>query len=124
MANTDRKTIMVVDDMATILEHARQILKDDYKVIPCTNVDQAFDIMSKCQPDMILTDINMPGKDGYEFLSLLKSNPDYSDIPVILITAELSAETEAKGFELGADDFILKPFSTITMLKRISNHLK
>ena len=124
MSDNTEKTILVIDDMAAILEHARQILKDEYKVIPCTSAKQALDIIEKRRPDLILTDINMPDMDGYEFLSSIKSNPDYKDIPVLLITAEMTTEIETKGFELGADDFILKPFSQITMLKRIANQFR
>lgn len=120
---TIKKTIMVVDDMAAILEHARQILKDDYKLIPCMSGKQALEIIPKRRPDLVLLDVNMPEMDGFEVLSTLKADDEYKDIPVILITTELTADIESKGFESGADDFIIKPFSQISMLKRISNRL-
>lgn len=124
MANVDnRKTILVVDDMAPILEHARQILKDDYKLIPCTSAKMALDIMSKRLPDLVITDINMPELDGFELLRIIKATPDYSEIPVILITSGLTAEAELHGYELGADDFILKPFGQLAVLKKVKNQL-
>lgn len=123
MDNVDKKTVLVVDDMAAILEHAKQILKDDYKVIPCMSAKQALDVISKRKPDIVLTDINMPDMSGYDLLTSIKSNPETKDIPVLLISAEMTSEIEAKGFEMGADDFILKPFSQVTMLKRVAKQL-
>lgn len=124
MAEADtRKTILIVDDMAAILEHARQILKDEYKIIPCTSARMALDIMSKRLPDIVLTDINMPDIDGFELLKTIKSIPEYNSIPVILITTGLTAEIEAQGYELGADDFVIKPFGQVAMLKKIKNQL-
>lgn len=123
MELSDKKTILVVDDMATILEHAKQILKDDYRIIPCISAIQALDVVIKRRPDIILSDINMPEMDGFEFLSRLKENPEFKDIPVILITSEITSEMESKGFEMGAADFIIKPFTQIAMTKRITNQL-
>ena len=118
-----KKTVLVVDDMAAILEHARQILKDDYKVIPCTSAAQALEVMAKLRPDVILTDINMPDTDGFEFVASVRNNDSFKDIPVIMLTAELTADIENRGFETGADDFILKPFSQAIVLKKVSNQL-
>lgn len=124
MDNQTMKTIMIVDDMTPILEHAKQILKDSYKLIPCTGGKQAFDIMAKRKPDLILLDVNMPDMDGFEVLTKIKADDELGSVPVILITTELTADIESKGFELGADDFIIKPFSQITMLKRIDAQLR
>lgn len=123
MDTGDKKTVVVVDDMAAILEHAKQILKDDYKVIPCMSAKQALEVIDKRKPDIVLTDINMPDMDGFELLSAIRSNPETKDIPVLFISAEMTSDIEAKGFELGVDDFILKPFSQVTMLKRMANQL-
>lgn len=119
----NRKTILVVDDMAAILEHARQILKDDYKIIPCTSAKMALEIMSKRLPDLIMSDINMPDMDGYEFLKVIRAAKEYKDIPVILITTGLTAETENLGYECGANDFVLKPFAQTSMLKKVKDQL-
>lgn len=119
-----KKTIIFVDDMTAILEHAKQILKEDYNVIPCTGASQALDIASKRRPDLFITDINMPDTDGYELLKKVRGSAELSDIPVILVTSEITADIENKGFEMGADDFLLKPFSQTSMLKRISMQMK
>ncbi len=117
---TEKKLILVIDDMAAILEHARQMLKDEYNVIPCISARKALEVMEKRKPDLILVDINMPEMDGFEFITLIKADERYKDIKVMMITAEITAQTEAKGYELGADGFILKPFSQTVMLKKIT----
>lgn len=120
MDSSERKTIVVVDDMTTILEHAKMILKESYRVVPCTSGAQALEIINKIHPNLVLVDVNMPEMDGFEVLSSIKSNPATADLNVILITTELSSDIEERGFELGADDFIIKPFAQTSMLKRIS----
>lgn len=124
MDNNDKKTVLIVDDMTTILEHAKVILKDDYKLIPCTGGRQALDIISKRKPDVILLDVNMPEMEGFEVLQEVKRMPEMQDVPVIMITTEITNDIEAKGFELGASDFIIKPFSQVVMLKRIAMQLE
>lgn len=124
MAETNnRRTILIVDDMAAILEHARQILKDKYNVLPCTSAKLALDVMKKRIPDLIMSDINMPDMDGYELLQQVRSTPQLKDIPVILVTSGITAEIEAKGYELGADDFVLKPLGQFAVNKKIRDQL-
>ena len=119
-----RKIILVIDDMAAILEHAKQLLKGEYSVIPCISAKQALDIMDKRIPDLILVDINMPEMDGFDFIRQVKSDERFSDVHVMMITAEITSQIESKGYELGAENFILKPFSQPVMLKKISECLK
>lgn len=117
MENTEKKTVLVIDDMSTILEHAKQILKDSYKLIPSTGGRQALDIISKRKPDIIMLDINMPDMGGFEVLSALKADESTAAIPVVLMSTEISGDTESRGYELGAADFIIKPFSQSAVLK-------
>ena len=119
-----RKTVLVIDDMAAILEHAKQLLKGEYSVIPCISAKQALDIMDKRIPDLILVDINMPEMDGFDFIRQVKSDERFSDVHVMMITAEITSQIESKGYELGAENFILNPFSQLVMLKKISECLK
>ncbi len=118
-----KKTILIIDDMAAILEHARQLLKEEYKVIPCLGAAQAFDVMNKIKPDLILVDINMPDIDGYEFTGRVKGDDNLKNIPVLMVTAEITADIETKGFEYGADDFVLKPFTQSILLRKLRNHI-
>jgi putative two-component system response regulator len=119
-----RKTIMVIDDMAAILEHAKQLLKDEYSVIPCISAKQALEIMDKRKPDLILVDINMPEMDGFDFIRRIKSDERFSDVHVMMITAEITSQIESKGYELGAENFVLKPFSQPVMIRKITECLK
>lgn len=119
-----RKTIMVIDDMAAILEHAKQLLKDEYSVIPCISAKQALEIMDKRKPDLILVDINMPEMDGFDFVRRIKSDERFSDVHVMMITAEITSQIESKGYELGAENFVLKPFSQPVMIRKITECLK
>lgn len=119
-----RKTIMVIDDMAAILEHAKQLLKDEYSVIPCISAKQALEIMDKRKPDLILVDINMPEMDGFDFIRRIKSDERFSDVHVMMITAEITSQIESKGYELGAENFVLKPFSQPVMVRKITECLK
>ena len=118
-----RKTILVIDDMAAILEHAKQLLKEKYSVIPCTSAKQALEIIEKRKPDLILVDINMPEMDGFDFIRKIKEDERYSDIHVMMITAEITSQTESKGYELGAENFVLKPFAQHVMMKKIEDCL-
>ncbi len=119
-----RKTILVIDDMAAILEHAKQLLKDEYSVIPCISAKQALEIMDKRKPDLILVDINMPEMDGFDFIRRIKSDERFSDVHVMMITAEITSQIESKGYELGAENFVLKPFSQPVMIRKITECLK
>ena len=121
---SDKKTILIIDDMATILEHAKQILKDSYRVIPCTNGQQGLEIFDKMKPDLVLVDINMPDMDGFQVLSEIRSRSEGRKVPVIMMTTGLTNEIESEGFRAGVDDFLIKPFSQPAVLKRVSMQLE
>lgn len=113
------KHILIVDDSKTNLIMARQELKEEYEVTPVISGEQALQFLQKRIPDLILLDINMPVMDGKETLSKIKSNPSWKDIPVIFLTSDESAETEAECLRLGAEDYIRKPFVSKVMRSRI-----
>jgi putative two-component system response regulator len=117
------KTIFVVDDSDTNLVKAEEALEAKYRVMTMPSAAKMFVVLEKLKPDLILLDIEMPNENGFVALQRLKSNNAYSDIPVIFLTGYTDAEIEAKGFELGAIDFISKPFSTHVLLNRIKTHL-
>ncbi len=120
MGEENLKTILVVDDMAAILEHAKQLLKNSYNVIPCISADQALGVLERKIPDIIMADVNMPGTDGFEFLKKVREDDRLKDIKVLMTTAEITSEIESRGYELGADGFILKPFNQAVMLRKLS----
>ena len=117
------KTIFVVDDNNVNLLSADEALTDDYNVFTMQSASKMFELFNHIIPDLILLDILMPEMDGFEALKLLKSNRAYMDIPVIFLTSRNDSATESLGLEMGAVDFMFKPFSRPVLLNRIKTHL-
>jgi len=116
------KTVFVVDDNDTNLSVARDALREYYRVMTMPSAAKMFSMIEKVTPDLILLDIEMPEMDGFKALELLKSNNELSGIPVMLLTAMTDSEVEVRGFQLGAVDFITKPFSAPVLTNRIRTH--
>ena len=120
-----KQTILIVDDVAMNIKVLGDALKTDYTVRFATNGEKALEMaMSSSPPDLILLDIMMPGMDGYEVCRQLKAEKQTWSIPVIFITAMSQEEDETKGLELGAIDYITKPFSLPIVKVRIKTHLE
>jgi len=117
------KTIFVVDDSDTNLSMAEAVLEDQYRVMTMPSAQKMFALLEKVIPDLILLDIEMPVMDGFDALKRLKSDSSWIGIPVMFLTGRNDAEVEARGFEMGAIDFITKPFSAPVLLNRIKTHL-
>ena len=116
--------ILLVDDEPMNLHLLIESLKDSYELLVATNGPEALKIArSGPTPDLILLDVMMPEIDGYEVISRLKHDDDTGEIPVMFITALSEAENEAKGLELGAVDYITKPFNLRITKARIKTHL-
>ncbi|MCR5742177.1 MAG: diguanylate cyclase [Lachnospiraceae bacterium] len=118
------KHILVVDDNKTNLAAAKAALADIYKVTPVLSGVQALKFMENNTPDLILLDINMPEMDGFEVLSMIQEKHSDKSIPVIFLTADNDAATENRCLELGALDFIAKPFVPNVMRARIARILE
>src|SRR5215472_19264163 len=125
MADGDeKKTILLVDDAPANIQIAREILKDIYKTRIATSGAKALELVKVAPaPDLILLDVNMPEMDGYEVCTRLKADPVTHDIPVIFLTAMTEVRDETKGFDVGAVDYIHKPFSPPVVLARVQTHL-
>jgi putative two-component system response regulator len=117
------KTIFVVDDSDTNLSMAEAALEVQYRVMTLPSAAKMFALLEKMIPDLILLDIEMPDMDGFDALRKLKAESTWVDIPVIFLTGRNDAEVEVLGFELGAVDFVTKPFSAPVLLNRIKTHL-
>lgn len=118
----ERATVLVVDDTPEILALLNALLKDEYHIELAGSGEKALEIaQSDTPPDLILLDVVMPGMDGYEVCRILQQNHKTRDIPVIFLTAKSDAEDEAKGFNLGAVDYIAKPISLPIVLARVRN---
>ncbi|MBT3231985.1 MAG: hybrid sensor histidine kinase/response regulator [Calditrichaeota bacterium] len=119
-----KSTILVVDDEPANIHVLMGTLKNDYAILAATNGQKALEFAARTPtPDLILLDIMMPEMDGYEVCRRLKENPDTSDIPVIFITAMTEIENKTKGFELGAVDYITKPFDPREVEIRVRTHI-
>ncbi len=125
--NESEIKILVVDDVEVNLIILEEIIKNmGYEALLAQSVKEALEIISGSEvlPRVILSDISMPETDGFTFCSMLKSDPYTKDIPVIFISAMDTASDLSKGFELGAVDYIPKPFEKTEVEMRISTHLK
>jgi len=120
----DRFRLLIVDDTPANLSMLNEILRGEYAISVAAGGAAALDILaSSLDLDLILLDVMMPDIDGYEVCRRAKADPRRRDIPVIFVTALGSPEDEARGFELGAVDYITKPFSPPTVLSRVRTHL-
>jgi putative two-component system response regulator len=119
-----RQRILVVDDTPSNISILGEVLSSRYEIVVATNgldaIDTAF---SSPPPDLILLDIMMPGMDGYQVCARLKESPVTRQIPVIFVTARDDVADEARGFALGAVDYITKPISTAIVQARVATHL-
>ncbi|MBF0422430.1 MAG: hybrid sensor histidine kinase/response regulator [Magnetococcales bacterium] len=121
---TKSAKLLVVDDVPANIKILVQSLHSKYRIIVATDGLSALELALSEKPDLILLDIMMPGMDGYEVCRRMKVNEQVRDIPVIFITAKDDEEDEAKGLELGAVDYITKPFSIPIVLARVKTHLR
>jgi len=117
-----QKTIFVVDDNDVNLAIAKEVLKEQYRVLTIHSAIKMFALLEKVTPDLILLDIEMPEMNGFEALKRLKASAQ-AEIPVMFLTGTADASVEANGFEMGVIDFIIKPFSPPVLLNRIKTHL-
>ncbi|SPF52542.1 Response regulator receiver modulated metal dependent phosphohydrolase [Candidatus Desulfosporosinus infrequens] len=122
---SQKQSVLIVDDTPESIHILMNMLKDQYIVLVAINGERALKIATMDPPpDLILLDIIMPNMDGYEVCARLKANSKTANIPVLFVTALTSDENEAKGLELGALDYITKPFNPTFVKARVKNHLE
>jgi sigma-B regulation protein RsbU (phosphoserine phosphatase) len=125
LAPSTQKLILIVDDTPTNIGVISGALKDSYKTKIATNGQKALALAgAEEKPDLILLDILMPEMDGYEVCTRLKADPATRDIPVIFLTGQTGAEDETRGFEVGAVDYVHKPFSPAVVKARVRSHIQ
>lgn len=118
-----KPTIIIADDNEEILDFIAEDLQDIYTTIKATNGKEVLDLLTENAVHLIVSDIMMPEIDGYELCRLLKSNIEFSHIPIILLTAKNTLQSKIKGLEEGADAYIEKPFSPDHLQAQINSLL-
>ncbi|UCH97868.1 MAG: response regulator [Candidatus Aminicenantes bacterium] len=117
----EKNIILVVEDSVNVRDYIRDALVPHYTVLEAANGREGIDTAKKVIPDLIITDIIMPEKDGYELCHVLKNDINTSHIPIIMLTVKATDENMLEGLEAGADDYITKPFNTKILCARIKN---
>ena len=119
-----RPTILIVDDDTEIINYMRVLFSRDYRLITCLDADTALEEMRAAEPNLVLSDVAMPGKDGYELCQEIKQDIQLSHIPVILVTAKITADNQIEGLNVGADAYVTKPFEPAVLSALIQSQLK
>ncbi|MEO6327832.1 MAG: response regulator [Ginsengibacter sp.] len=118
-----KPVLLLVDDNEEILEFVEHELDEKYTVIKALNGQEALNVLEQDAIQLVISDIMMPVMDGFELCKIIKTNFDYSHIPVILLTAKNTLQSKIEGLELGADAYIEKPFSPEYLQVQIANLL-
>ncbi len=114
------KSILLVDDEPNIVLSLEFLMKRaGYAVRTATDGDAALEAITEDRPDLILLDVNMPKRDGFEICQLIRSNPGWKDIPIIMLTAKGRDVEREKGLAMGADDYVTKPFATQEVVEKV-----
>ena len=119
-----KNIILVVDDDKFNLMRAQKLLMPQYRIAASNSGSAALKYLEEHRPDLILLDINMPGMDGFEVMEKLRCNERTASIPVIFLTADNLAETEVKCFQMGAMDYVTKPFVPDILLSRVAKTIE
>jgi DNA-binding response OmpR family regulator len=119
------KEILIVDDEPSIVVPIQFLMEQQgYSVLVAENGEDALDAIYKYKPDLILLDIMLPRIDGYEVCEIVRLNPEYRDTKIIFLTAKGREVEIAKGLSLGADAYIIKPFSNTELVAKVKELLK
>ena len=118
-----KQKILIVDDVPVNIQVLNELLCNEYDVLIATSGADALSLVDEIAPDLILLDIMMPEMDGFTVCGVLKTKPHLKDVPIIFITALKDAVDECYGLELGAVDFVTKPFNPASVKLRIRNQL-
>ena len=123
LAGEARPRILVVDDNADMRDYLRRLLAESYEVAAAPDGEAALAMALERRPDLVLTDVMMPRMDGFALLARLRSDPRTRTLPIILISARAGEEARVDGVTLGADDYLVKPFTARELRARVASHL-
>jgi len=114
------KKVALVDDEPNILLSLEFLIKRaGYDVQTATDGDAGLELIESWQPDLLLLDVNMPKRDGFEVCQTLRGNPDFENLKIIMLTAKGREVEREKGLAIGADDYVTKPFSTQEIIDKV-----
>jgi two-component system phosphate regulon response regulator PhoB len=119
-----KSSILVIDDDHSVRGLLNEILEDQYSVYEAENGEKGIEKVKSHQPDLVLLDVKMPGKDGFQVCRELKENSATANTPIIFLTASSETQNLVRAFHLGADDFIEKPFQILELTSRIGAKLR
>ena len=119
------KRILVVDDRPNIVRSLRFLMEQEgYTVSVAENGVQSLEAVEANFPDLVLLNVNMPEPNGFEVCQILRANPDYRNIKILIVTAKWRDVDREKSLALGADDYIVKPFATSEVVSRVAELLQ
>ena len=119
----EKKLILLVDDNPANLRIGKNVLSEKFTVATAPSAGKMFSLLENNHPALILLDIDMPERDGYETIGILKSKQETRDIPVIFLTGMTDSQNEEKGRALGAVDYIIKPFDPAGLIECIEKYI-
>lgn len=117
------KKILIVDDLQSNILAINEILGNEFNLLDTCDTNNIINILDEKKPDLVLLDVLMPEKDGFEICKDIKSHPRFNDMPIIFITAKDKPEDIVKGFAYGGQDYITRPFYVQELLERIRTHI-
>jgi DNA-binding response OmpR family regulator len=118
---TERPMVLIIEDNAELRGFVKQSIAEHWQVIEASNGDEGLRKAIELLPDLVISDVMMPQKDGYVVCDALKTNELTAHIPIILLTAKSGIDSKIKGLRTGADDYLTKPFNTEELLARMEN---
>jgi sigma-B regulation protein RsbU (phosphoserine phosphatase) len=124
MKDLSESRILIVDDARANVDILVEALKQEYKLSVALNGAAALQLIDRAPPDLVLLDIVMPGMDGYEVCRRLRASPQFQEMPVMFLSALEDVSNKAKGFEAGANDYLVKPFEILEVKARVRSLLK
>ena len=118
------RSVLVVDDEPNIVVSLEFLMEQaGFEVRVAADGEAALKALEEKTPDLVLLDVMMPKRDGYDLCQMIRANPDWKDVRIIMLTAKGRDVEKEKGMALGADEYVTKPFSTRELVERVKSHL-